>query len=706
MSYFNLNTTYTKLATGIALACLSPICVANATPDFETIEVTGSKASSRATDFAQLDAELKQVAGGTNLIDLASLPARQATLQDALGFEPGIMMQSFFGGNDQPRLNIRGSGVQSNPVNRGIQLLKNGLPINQADGSFVIGLVEPKAAEFISVYRGANGLRYGATTLGGAINFVNKTGQSGNEVRAEYGNNDRQGLYAQYGAVVDDHDVIVTASRDSFDGYRNHSASERTHLSADWGWQVSDTIDTRTSVQMTDNYFEIPFVVPKARALSNPKGILGDGNTPMDKLLNIYTRVPHRDSQLLRASNATHIHHGDGEHEIGVFVQQLKDTFTDPLKHHVTQSTDWGVEYAFDLDTNLVSAQDNFLVAVSVNGSEMSRQYIANNPKNGAYLQTIGEFDLTAHNQILALQWIGQMSERLQLNSAVQWVNSDRDISDKNAILAKKSQSFSEVNPKIGLNYQISESTRVFANISYTAEAPTFWELVSANVNPKDPAKASLKINDLQAQTSSTIEFGSQGGNAAFNWDVSLYRSEIEHEIISVVSDFAVNGETTNYQGTTIHQGIELQLKACLSHDLVLAGDKLDAKWVYNHNDFYFEQGKYQGNQIAGLPKHFTQLELAYTTAQGLLIAPSIKWQPDRTAIDHANTQYQDKFLLLALKFAYQVNEDWRVYADIENLTDKIYQSSYVIRGLSQPQQPSFLPGIGRSISVGVQFKW
>ncbi len=100
---------------------------------------------------------LAHIPGGTNLIDPQS-ETRLATLRDALDYQPGILIQEFFGGADQPRLNIRGSGIQSNPVNRGILLLQDGLPLNEADGSFIIGLLEPRNAAFVSVRRGANAL--------------------------------------------------------------------------------------------------------------------------------------------------------------------------------------------------------------------------------------------------------------------------------------------------------------------------------------------------------------------------------------------------------------------------------------------------------------------------------------------------------------------------------------------------------------------
>lgn len=105
------------------------------------------------------------------------------TLSKALRQVPGVVVQDFFGGNDQPRIQIRGSGLQQNPVERGITVLQNGLPINRADGSYVVGLANPSQAETLEVYRGYVANRLGATVLGGALNFVSPTGSSAPGVR-------------------------------------------------------------------------------------------------------------------------------------------------------------------------------------------------------------------------------------------------------------------------------------------------------------------------------------------------------------------------------------------------------------------------------------------------------------------------------------------------------------------------------------------
>lgn len=154
------------------------------------LTITGEKDPARS-NLPDLKESLSNVPGATNLLNLDDLFTSKATLNDVLGNEPGVIMQEFFGGNDQPRLNIRGSGIQDNPVARGVQLLYDGLAINQADGSFVIGLLPTEQMRYMSVYRGANALQYGGSTLGGAINMTSRTAlNSDNFIRLQAGSCD------------------------------------------------------------------------------------------------------------------------------------------------------------------------------------------------------------------------------------------------------------------------------------------------------------------------------------------------------------------------------------------------------------------------------------------------------------------------------------------------------------------------------------
>lgn len=191
-------------------------------------------------------AKLDKVAGGTNLADLRNLNIqRSQTLKDALQREPGIIIQDFFGGNDQPRLNIRGSGIQSNPQSRGVALSQDGIPINFADGSYIIGVLEPQVSNLVEIYRGANALEYGGATLGGAMNFVTKNGYNASplSVKMEAGSFNYFNSTISSGFSSGKSDLFVASSYNHSDGYRTYNSSKRFNALLNAGHKFSDKFE-------------------------------------------------------------------------------------------------------------------------------------------------------------------------------------------------------------------------------------------------------------------------------------------------------------------------------------------------------------------------------------------------------------------------------------------------------------------------------
>ena len=159
----------TLLASVSGQACLAQSASPGSTISLDTIVVEG--AANGVPSFVR--ERFFATAGGATLLTEDDIPqSGNPTLAQALQNAPGVVVQQFFGGNDQPRIQIRGSGLQQNPVERGILMLQDGLPLNRADGSYIVGFADPQQASSVEVYRGYMANRLGATVLGGAINLV------------------------------------------------------------------------------------------------------------------------------------------------------------------------------------------------------------------------------------------------------------------------------------------------------------------------------------------------------------------------------------------------------------------------------------------------------------------------------------------------------------------------------------------------------
>ena len=690
------------IAAALALASLPARAADGDAPVLPAVTVRASPADAAAAPLQPSAAaereRLARVPGGTNLAE-PQQEARLATLRDALDYQPGIVVQDFFGGNDQPRLSIRGSGIQSNPLNRGVLLLQDGLPLNEADGSFIIGLIEPRNAALVSARRGANTLSPGATTLGGELDFQSLTGADERaRVRAEAGSFGRQALQAAVGTRGEQWDGRLSVSSDHFDGYRHHSASRREAVHANVGFQGEGGFENRTSFSWTDLDFQIPTVVPKDRVTSNPRGIMGDGNTPQDQLLNVYKRDPRREATQWRLANRSRWGGEALRQEVGVYWQDTDDLFNNQTSYTVSQTRTTGAQWQASGRPAGEAGALGWRTAVSWSRSRMDRDLLATNPANGTRLQNFGAYDLTADNlqALAAADW--RLAPAWTLVGHLQWSRQSRDASNRSGG-AGLDQQWTFATPKVGVNWTPAPATRWWANLSRSHEAPTFWEIVGATVAPNAPAAASSELIRLQMQRATTAEIGGAGRwGDTLHWTLAAYRSQVADELISTTDANGIKVGTYNYRGGTRHQGVEAGLSG--------SAGALEWRGSWTYSDFRFKGGEYAGKRIAGVPRHLINAEVLWRVG-AWRFGPNLRWMPVDTPTDHANTpgSEQDAYALLGIKLEWR-DDPWTAYLQADNVTDRRYASSYAIRNQATAAQPGYLPGLGRSVSAGVSYRF
>ena len=104
-------------------------------------------------------------------------------------------------------------------------MLQDGLPVTAADGNNHNRMIDPLASSFATVARGGNAFKYGASTLGGAIDFTSPTAHDSPEMRLAL-NGGSFGQFLGRGTVSkvfnDSFDGLLTAEGKEWDGYRAH----------------------------------------------------------------------------------------------------------------------------------------------------------------------------------------------------------------------------------------------------------------------------------------------------------------------------------------------------------------------------------------------------------------------------------------------------------------------------------------------------
>ena len=99
--------------------------------------------------------------------------------------------------------------------------------------------VDAMTARYVEVFKGANALRFGAGTLGGALNFVSRTAQtdSTTSVKLEGGSYGTIGLTFTTGKRMGAWDMFVASTYNTQKGYRIYNENNRLTASFNVGWK-------------------------------------------------------------------------------------------------------------------------------------------------------------------------------------------------------------------------------------------------------------------------------------------------------------------------------------------------------------------------------------------------------------------------------------------------------------------------------------
>lgn len=116
------------------------------------------------------------------------------------------------------------------------------------------------------------------------------------------------------------------------------------------------------------------------------------------------------------------------------------------------------------------------------------------------------------------------------------------------------------------------------------------------------------------------MEFGIRGGHGIFDGSLTVYRSWIQKELLSVVVRQASATQdqlvATSNGSKTIHQGLEAGLNALLWEGR--NGDSVTLRQAYTFNDFHYrDDATFGDNQLPSLPRQVYQAELQYRQDSG-----------------------------------------------------------------------------------------
>ncbi|QRZ14863.1 TonB-dependent receptor [Paracoccus methylovorus] len=677
--------------------------------------------------------------GAATLIDRSEAQGQAApTLADTLSQVPGVVVQEFFGGNDQPRIQIRGSGLQQNPAERGLLVLQDGMPVNRADGSYVVGLAAPGQAESIEVFRGASANRIGANVLGGAINFASPSGASAPGTRLSFGGGSfgRGEVAGSYGIDTENADVLLRFEHTQKDGYRDYNSSRRTAIGGNVTLQTGEAV-TRLFLSHTDLEFDVAGPLTWDAIQNNPEsnhsGPVIVGGVPVGPGPNVWRDQPRRDTRQTLAGARTTLERGADIYDLGVSLSHTKDTFAFPISagFRDTDSTDATVTARYSrmgegdlplFETGLTwsfgeADRDYFHNLGGERGPAFGRNRLKADTLSifaGANLP-VGGFTLSPS---IAFNHANRESEdrwgaATRPTVAYHPMFPDMRLPDGAVPAGSTSydRSYSGFTPALALSWAPAEGQFAWVSLSRGFEPPTHDDLLGTvggtpnsgpgRPNPADPTvpAAMFATPDLKAQTSTTLELGWRGTWQPLSWDATAYHSRLNNELLSLRDVTGATLASVN-AGRTLHTGVELGLSGELT-------ETLSGRLAWTWQDFRFDNDPVRGdNRIAGAPRNVISLALDWRPVERLTISGKLHWVPGETPVDNMNTVFNESYALVDLGAEYALTPNASVHVQVTNLTDERYAASTLVVDQASAGQAAFIPGEGRAFYLGTRLRF
>ncbi len=672
-------------------ALLSPIIVFSADP------------LSPPSETAEQESRLWP--GNVGLVTEDEYAGRPALgLGDALAGTPGVFTQSA-AGPQSAKLSIRGSGLTSPLGVRGIALLRDGLPLNQADGTVDLSYADPFNARYLEIYRGSNALRYGAATLGGAINIVSPTGYShpGLETRLQGGSYGYLQAQARAGQVFDNGlDAFASISRFHTDGSAANSRQDASRFYGNLGYRFGGDSQGRFHVDIMDMEQDVtsPLTLAQLRDEAGP-------DSPPPSWPDRRARThPH-----VRLAYQHTLDFGSGDTvNLGAYYI---DTTLDLLGTVVPiyyRTRDYGVALRGELLRDLGGHANRLTWGASLaQGHSNSQTYGPFVLPGGSILdpspQQYEAITSSAQTAQFYLENTYPLTPALSLTAALQAVTALR----RRSITALRNprglpsyfkdvdhgRRYNGFSPKLGLLWQASADAQIYANLSRSFEPPTALQFYNSQ-------------GTTEAQKAATLEVGSRGSGRLFDWEAAFFYSRVKDELLNV-SKPGPTGETIGYQGGNIPDtkrlGLELRLHGDISAERLAGPIRWELSYTWNRFR-HAGDAAFGDNRLPVIPQHYGRAGVTYRHPSGVYFGPDLEFASS-SYVDQANTLRAPGYGVLNFTVGYaHASGRYRVFVNARNLADKRYATSVESMARAGADAAAFYPGMRRSIFAGAEILW
>ncbi|NMX70933.1 TonB-dependent receptor [Pseudomonas sp. WS 5111] len=696
---FGVALTFTQLAQAQEALQLAPL------------QVTSTELS----EGEAAQAQLRQVPGATNYVDMASVEqGRVSSNEDVFKYQAGIYAKA--ANNEGVKISIRGSGINRGPGSHASGLYEtiDGLPLTGPGGT-PYELKDPLWLSRVEVLRGANGFDRGALALGGAVNYVTHTGYDAPKLRVRYeaGSHGYAQREISSGQVLGDADYYISLTDTDYDGFQQQSAGSGKGVAANFGYRFNPDLETRFYFRYRETANDSPGKLTRQQIEHSPRAanalnLARDSKRlqPGSTWIANKTTLQLDDNSRVEAGLVYH----DYPMDLREGTNRLKVAYTDisGTLNYIRQDTLLGRDSKTTVGLRTTQGLPNNGVSEYVRVPAGATAGFAPGTKTRDYSYLGSDTVLHVSNDL-------ELLPDLWLTTGLAAIYTRRETEvtypDTHAPLSTHDWDYA---PRVGLRYDFNPQLQVYGNLSRSVEPPHAWSMIwgsnkffakDANNPASGLAREGVK---LQNQTATTLEVGGRGEAWFGQWDLALYHSLVRHELLSVETQAATPNLSQvvaeSNASPTLHQGLELSLTSAL-WDGGNTG-RLALRQAYTFSNFHYrDDPRFGDNTLPGIPKHYYQARLRYSHPSGFFSSLNGEYS-SRVAVDYANSYYASAYGLLGATLGYDApKQDWQAWVDLRNLTNQRYANTvtpgYDDHGNDMARST---PGDGMGVYAGVSW--
>lgn len=640
---------------------------------------------------------------------------------------PGIIAQSRAGGTDT-RLTIRGfgsrgAGDRSNSgTSRGIKILIDGFPETEPDGRTAFDNLDLSIAEKVEILR-SNASSLWGNAAGGVVNIStipskNTSSLSGDLNFGSYG-------LKKYGISgvkqLENGKIYGSITNTSFDGFRDHSAAERSMANLGIVTLVSPKTLLGVHLLANVNKFDIPGPLTQlqydsAFTQANPN-YLKQRERRLNRTMRLGVNLEHNIDDNNSLNFSTFLN--------PKFLQRSeRNTYRDFTRYHIGGSANYknNTKLSDNINNTFLVGLDNtyqdgailfyFLTPQGERGDLKTNKREGAN-SFGSYFQNEMNF-----GESFNVLFGGRFDNITYFNQTFYDEGSP-------AIKTMEEKAFTHFTPKIGISYLISENNSLFVNYGGGVEVPAGNETDPAPTNGADTV---YNINPLlEPIVSTTIEFGTKGRYYNENSSLNSFTYELAAFMINTTNEIIPyqGGKFYFSAGKTQRVGLELGVKLQFMDNMEITSSVsiMQSKFVeYKVDSVHYNKSKvgiyadFKNNKIPGLPYMNYFLEYKYTFLEKYKAYAAINIKGVGTYFaDDANKTNVESYNILNIRFGtsnvIKLSDSYsiRPFIGINNLLDKKYAASAFINpDLDKTSKlPLYLEaGMPRNFFAGISLAW